>query len=81
VALVRTDVSEERSVSIIRTKTISELGTTLAVSRNFSHIPEDGILHTHRSENLESDTVVLCGRPISTFDEATASELYLYDKR
>jgi hypothetical protein len=34
VALVRTDVSEERSSSIIRVKRISELGTTLAVTSN-----------------------------------------------
>jgi hypothetical protein len=34
VALVRTDVSEKLSASIIRVKTISELETTLAVSSN-----------------------------------------------
>jgi demethoxyubiquinone hydroxylase (CLK1/Coq7/Cat5 family) len=34
VALVRTDVSEERSASIIRVTRIGELGTTLAVSSN-----------------------------------------------
>jgi redox-regulated HSP33 family molecular chaperone len=33
VALVRTDVSEELSTSIIRVTTIGELGTTLAVTR------------------------------------------------
>jgi hypothetical protein len=32
VALVRTDVSEERIVSIIRVRRIDELGTTLAVT-------------------------------------------------
>jgi hypothetical protein len=32
VALVRTDVSEERSVSFIRVTRIDELGTTLAVT-------------------------------------------------
>jgi hypothetical protein len=32
VALVRTDVSKERSVSIIRVTRIGELGTTLAVT-------------------------------------------------
>jgi hypothetical protein len=32
VALVRTDVSEELSASIIRVKRIGELGTTLAVT-------------------------------------------------
>jgi hypothetical protein len=36
VALVRTDVSEERSVSIIRVTRIGELGTTLAVTSNRS---------------------------------------------
>jgi hypothetical protein len=34
VALVRTDVSEELSASIIRVTRIGELGTTLAVTRN-----------------------------------------------
>jgi hypothetical protein len=34
VALVRTDVLEERSVSIIRVTRIGELGTALAVTRN-----------------------------------------------
>jgi hypothetical protein len=35
VALVGTDVSDERSASIIRVTRIGELGTTLAVTRNF----------------------------------------------
>jgi hypothetical protein len=34
VALVRTDVSEERSASIIRVTRLGELGTTLAVASN-----------------------------------------------
>jgi hypothetical protein len=34
VALVRTDVSEERSVSFIRVTRIGDLGTTLAVTSN-----------------------------------------------
>jgi hypothetical protein len=34
VALVRTDVSEELSASIIRVTRIGELGTTLAVTSN-----------------------------------------------
>jgi hypothetical protein len=34
VALVRTDVSDERSVSIIRATRIGELGATLAVTSN-----------------------------------------------
>jgi hypothetical protein len=40
VALVRTDVSEERSASIIRVTRIGELGTTLAVISN-RHTPQD----------------------------------------
>jgi hypothetical protein len=51
VALVRTDVSEERSASIISVTRIGELGTTLAVTSNrrtlraTRHIiPEGGIL-------------------------------------
>jgi hypothetical protein len=64
VALVRTDVSEERSASSIRVTRIGELGT-LAVTTSSSepsvltratrrNIPEDGILHSHRHENLKS---------------------------
>jgi hypothetical protein len=34
VALVRTDVSEERIASIIRVRRIGELGTTLVVTNN-----------------------------------------------
>jgi hypothetical protein len=41
VALVRTDVSEELSASIIR---VTSIGI----------IPEDAILHSHRCENLKS---------------------------
>jgi hypothetical protein len=36
VALVRTDVSEELSASIIRVTRIGELGTTLAVTRKLA---------------------------------------------
>jgi hypothetical protein len=43
VALVRTDVLEELSASIIMVTRIGELGTML-----------DGILHSHRHENFKS---------------------------
>jgi hypothetical protein len=69
-ALVRTDVSEELSASIIMVSRIGEIGTTLAVISNRRtlrrntksvltratrrNILEDGILHSQRSENLKS---------------------------
>jgi hypothetical protein len=59
VHLVRTDVSEEPSASFIRVTRIGELGTTLGATSNrrtqcACNIPEDTILHSHRSENLKS---------------------------
>jgi hypothetical protein len=64
-ALVRTDVSEELSASIIRVTRTGELGITLAVTSNRGtlrrntgvtrrNIPGNGILHSHRRENLNS---------------------------
>jgi hypothetical protein len=50
-AIVRTDVSEELSASIIRVTRISELLTTLAIRHN---IPDDDSLHSHCHENLKS---------------------------
>jgi hypothetical protein len=50
VDLVRTEASEERSVSIIRVTKIGELGTTLAVTSNRSTlrtILEDGNLEVN----------------------------------
>jgi hypothetical protein len=41
-ALVRTDVSEERSASFIRVKRNGELGTTLAVTSSVSCHPDEG---------------------------------------
>jgi hypothetical protein len=52
VALVRTGVSEERITSIIRMTRIGELETTAGATRR--NIPEDGILHSHRRENVKS---------------------------
>jgi hypothetical protein len=54
VALVTTDISEERSVSIIR-MTIGELGTrNLSTLRRNTVVSEDGIRHSHRRENFKS---------------------------
>jgi hypothetical protein len=74
VALVRTDVSEEPSASIIRVTRFSELGTTLAVTSNrhtflrsvrrllvtANVVPSSPILVTLMMEALDStDTSVL----------------------
>jgi hypothetical protein len=65
VALVRTDVSEDLSASIIRVTKIGEVGK-LAVTSNRRtqrsvltratrrNIPEDAILHSRCRENLKS---------------------------
>jgi hypothetical protein len=69
VAIVRTDVSEELSDSIIRVTRIGELGTLTVTSNRRTlrrntilvltrgtrrNIREDNILHSQRRENLES---------------------------
>jgi hypothetical protein len=69
-ALVRTDVSEELSASIIRVKRMdepilvtlmkealssSETSVLARVTRR--NTPENAILHSHRRENLKSYTV------------------------
>jgi hypothetical protein len=46
VALVRTDVSEERIASIIRMTIIDELGTTLAVTSNRSILQINALQET-----------------------------------
>jgi hypothetical protein len=65
VALVRIDVSEERSASFIRVTRIDELGTTLAVTMRrllvtASVVPSSPILATLMKEELSSsETSVL----------------------
>jgi hypothetical protein len=67
VALVRTDVSEELSSSIIKVaRIVSPILVTLMIEAIRSsetsvfiratrrNIPEDGILHSHRHENVKS---------------------------
>jgi hypothetical protein len=68
VALLGTVVSEEHKASLISVTRIGELRTTIAVTSNrrtlrrntsvvtegtLHNIPEDGILHSHRPENLK----------------------------
>jgi hypothetical protein len=65
VALIITDVPEECSASIISVTRIGDLEATLAITSNRRtlrrnttiatgrNISEDGILHSHRHENLK----------------------------
>jgi hypothetical protein len=57
VALVRTDVSEERSASFIRVTRIGELGTTLAVTSNLLRLVQDLGSTIYRSEVLLRERV------------------------
>jgi hypothetical protein len=71
VALVRCDVSGERIASIISaerskwlvlfnmmTETMSSSETSVITRATRRHIPEVGILHSHRRENLKSYTAL-----------------------
>jgi hypothetical protein len=65
VAGVKSDVTEECVVSIIRVERISDLETlalTLVLTRaTQSHIPEDGILHSDGRENIKSHVILFLG--------------------
>jgi hypothetical protein len=58
VAIVIIEVLDELIASIIKVKSISELGTTLAVTVPTKvtrrHIPEDGILDSYSREDIKS---------------------------
>jgi hypothetical protein len=67
VALVRTDVSEERSASFIRVtrigtpilvtlmmEALSSSGTSVLTRATWRNIPEAAVLHSHRRENLKA---------------------------
>jgi hypothetical protein len=65
VPLVRTDISEELSASIIRVpsslilvtlmmEALSSSETSVLTRATRRNIPEDGILHSHSRENLKS---------------------------
>jgi hypothetical protein len=52
VGLVRTEMSEERVASIFRVERNPRAKKSVRPLRR--HIPEDGILHSHRFENFKS---------------------------
>jgi ABC-type Fe3+ transport system permease subunit len=65
VALVRTDVSEELSVSFIRVTRIGELGTTLALNSNRRTLPASQVARTlrhqiHRAFGIMVLMLVMC---------------------
>jgi hypothetical protein len=64
VVLVRTDVSQELSVSIIRVIRIGEIGTLAVTNRRRRNIPEDAILHSRRRENLKSYIIIYHPGPL-----------------
>jgi hypothetical protein len=49
-ALVRTDVSEERSATIIRVTRMGQLGTTLALTTNRRTLPRNTIIYRAEKE-------------------------------
>jgi hypothetical protein len=71
VAVARTDVTDAASVaSIVPSVTIlvtlmmeAQFSSNTSVLKRASrrNIPEDGILHSHRRDNLKSFTILLCG--------------------
>jgi hypothetical protein len=73
VALVRTDVSEERSASIVRVTRISELGTTLAVISNRRTLRISSLLRSVRRLLVTASVVPISMILVPLMKEALSS--------
>jgi hypothetical protein len=74
-ALVRTDVSEEISTSIIRVTRIGELGSTLAVSRNRRTLHLHSMRQLLGTANVDPSSPILVTQMMETLSFSETSIL------